>query len=255
MGFYFFKILLELSRPWSLILISYALSVWALHKGKNRLAKMILVAVFIFSLVLSFPFSASTLISFLESQHPAQRVSQVTPAQAIVVLGGTVSNSLPPRIEPEETRESRLSIAAKLFLNKKSPIIFVSGGVPYSGPRGELRTESTDMKEYLLGFGIPSEVIIEEKQSRNTKENVEYLTNLLEAQGIQQFILLTSAYHMPRALSLFKKQKFDIIPFPVSFRHDADIKWQNLIPNLVTLDNSTLALKEILGMATYRLFP
>jgi uncharacterized SAM-binding protein YcdF (DUF218 family) len=255
MSFYFFKFLLFVTRPITLLLISLALSIGFISRNKVRFARHLLLCTFVILTLLSLPLCSDFFIGSLENQFPFRRISESPTADAIVVLGGTVSNIQPPRVAPEESWGDRLSAAAKLFHKKKAPLIYVSGGVPYTPPSGIERTESTDMKDYLIDLNIPADKIIKENRSRNTFENVTFLKELIQARGSKQIILVTSAFHMPRAVYLFKKNGFSIIPYPTDFRSNRQFTLNSFIPTLEALNSTSLWIKESLGLLKYKIFP
>ena len=113
-------------------------------------------------------------------------------------------------------------------------------------------------------MGIPDEAIWREDQSRNTRENAIYSREFLQQKDIDRIALVTSASHMPRALALFEAQGFDVVPMPTDYQvteagweslHYANARFQlfNLLPTARNLEMTTVALKEYLGVAAYRL--
>ncbi|MBM4304602.1 MAG: YdcF family protein [Deltaproteobacteria bacterium] len=255
MSFYFFKFLLFITQPITLLLIFLALSINFISRNKIRAAKQLLIFTFVIFILLSLPLFSDFFIGSLENQFPGLRIAESPSADAIVVLGGTVSNIQPPRVAPEEPWGDRLSAAAKLFHKKKAPLVYASGGVPYTPLSGIERTESTDMKDYLIDLNVPTKQIIEENRSRNTFENVTFLKELIQARGGKQIILVTSAFHMPRAVYLFKKTGLSVIPFPTDFRSNTQFTLDSLIPTLDALKSTSLGIKERLGLIKYTLFP
>lgn len=247
MTFYLFKFLLFISRPWTLILLGVGVTLRLLFKNRTEKAKLLLSVVFAVMWVLSLPVVSHTLLSRLENRFAPISIAEIQNSEAIVVLGGTASPVVPPRIFTEEPGGERLSAAARLFINHKATLILVSGGVPYRSPTGESRTESTDMKDYLLSFGIPPTQIIEENQSRNTEENIRFTTQILQSKKITEFILVTSAFHMTRTMNYLSRFKFNVTPFPTEIHQNATFSLWDFIPSVDALSNSTLALKEYLG--------
>ena len=122
------------------------------------------------------------------------------------------------------------------------------------------------MQTLLEFMGIPSSAILLEDQSRNTSENASFSAPLLRERNAQEILLVTSASHMPRAAALFKAQGFQVIPAPTDFIV-ADRDWEalsqgslaskllNLFPSASSLNLTTNALKEYLGLLALRLLP
>jgi uncharacterized SAM-binding protein YcdF (DUF218 family) len=128
-----------------------------------------------------------------------------------------------------------------------------------SGP-----TDAESMANVLTGIGIPREDLILEATSRNTRENALETWSILTPQGIERIVLVTSASHMPRAESVFRKAGFEVIPAPTDFqvtqrgwayytRPHLVIQLYNLIPSSFYLERTTRALKEYVGLIVYGL--
>jgi uncharacterized SAM-binding protein YcdF (DUF218 family) len=120
------------------------------------------------------------------------------------------------------------------------------------------------MAEILKMLGVPEEVLWYETESRNTYENALFTRRILEEKGIDRIVLVTSAMHMPRAVGLFEKQGFEVIPAPADYnvtQSDWERLWQpnlttqlfNASPSVGNLSDTTLALKEYIGIWAYRL--
>jgi uncharacterized SAM-binding protein YcdF (DUF218 family) len=204
---------------------------------------------------------SSALVSSLEWRNLPS--GELPKAQAIVLLGGGTRPKLPPR-PTSETNEAgdRISYAAKLFKEGKAPVIIVSGG--FIDFFGSLVPEADAMKELLMDYGIPEQAIIKESQSRNTYENGIDVRAIADQRGYNQILLVTSAMHMPRALAIFQKQGFDVIPAPTDFlttwgqegsTGDVGISgWVlKILPDSERLDFSSRALREYIGMFVYRM--
>jgi uncharacterized SAM-binding protein YcdF (DUF218 family) len=255
MAYYFLKILLALSRPLTLVLILLLCSLSSLHRQRIQLGKRLLALAFAVLLFSSSPFSSKFFMHSLERQFKPIKVSESPKADAIVVLGGTVSNAQPQKAEPDEPYGARLTSAYRLFKETKAPFILVASGSTYLTPQGLLRHESSDMKDYLQGLSVPAEAIIEESKSRNTKENFIYSQQILKERQIKKIILVTSAYHMPRSMKWFSKAGIETSPFPTEFNgNEGLISFQDLIPSASSLNDFSTALKEYLGLLVFHLF-
>ncbi len=191
--------------------------------------------------------------------------SQITPsldipkADAIVILGGATKSPVEPRpmVDINEHGD-RLLYAVKLYQEEKAPLIIAAGGrISWSG---NTRSESEDMAELLQLMGIPANVIIQEPNSLNTYQNAVNVRQILVNQGINRIILITSAFHLPRSLLIFKKLGIEAIPAPTDFWVTEDEAPPSLegtilgfLPDAHRLSLTTLALKEYIGMIVYRL--
>lgn len=205
---------------------------------------------------------SNLLVKSLEWQYLVSPES-IQNADAIVILGGGTKPLIYPRpmIDLAEQGD-RILYGAKLYQMKKAPLILVSGGrIPWKDSQNE-HSEADDMANLLLMLGIPESAIIKEGNSYNTYDNAVYTREILQKKDINQIILVTSALHMPRSVKIFEKQGFEVIPAPTDFlvtQRDFQTAntWQNILINLFpdsqSLHNTTLALKEYLGIIIYQL--
>ena len=236
----------------SILLIVVALCA---RRRKPKLATA-LILVSLFSLyALSTPVLAEVLQQSLENRYPAIPLQAVEKADAIVVLGGYLHepSAQHPTAEFNEAID-RLWAASRLFLAGKASLVLLTGGtVPVLGPA--TIPESQAAQSILEQWGVPTDAILVEVQSRNTHENAIFSAPILAGRGIHRSILVTSASHMPRALAIFKKAGIDVIPFPTDYQSGWNqpellIQW---LPDAEALLKSNRALKEWIGLAVYRL--
>lgn len=216
------------------------------------------------ALVILFVAGNSRVSSYLVKSLEWQYVPSINlpNADAIVVLGGSTRNIDPPRILPDlNERGDRLLYAAKLYQDGKAPLIILSGG--RIAWRGGGEAEAKDMATILELMGIPRQAMVFEPNSLNTYQNAVNTKEILQEKGIREILLVTSAMHMPRSLAIFQKQGIKAIPAPTDFiisdRNFTELTYSkestiiSLIPDSGNLENTTLAIKEYLGTAIYRL--
>ena len=95
-----------------------------------------------------------------------------------------------------------------------------------------------------------SQVWIADK-SRSTYENAKYGAELVKGRGISRIVLVTDAYHMPRAEGCFRKQGLSVAPAPCGFIYYPH--WEELLPRWRAIEQNELTVHEFLGLAWYRL--
>ncbi len=139
----------------------------------------------------------------------------------------------------------RLRYAA--WLQKKTGLpVLASGGSVNEEQVPEAELMRTILKEFAV------EVNWMETKSRNTYENALFSSRLLKRVGIGEILLVTHAWHMPRAQEAFEKAGMRVVPAPtgmLSSGHASD--FQDWIPNAAALQFNYLALHEILGRLWY----
>ena len=244
------KILTQLVYPLPLCLLLVPLGL-LMRKRWPRLGASMSVIGLGWLLLWSLPVPSSILGRSLEQAFPQQAETELPKADAIVVLGGGVSrNSWGIDLK---SAADRVWFGARLYRAGRAPLVLLSGGsleeLGYTWP------EAPAMATFLRDLGVPESAMLLESESRTTRENAVYSENLLRARGIRRVLLVTSALHMPRALATFRKLGIDAIPAPTDFEAEPPsgfwlLRW---LPDTESLDRSSRAMKEYLGIWVYRL--
>jgi uncharacterized SAM-binding protein YcdF (DUF218 family) len=191
------------------------------------------------------------LILPLEDRFPPWNAAQGAPA-GIIVLGGAIApdvSSARSHVALNESAE-RLTVAAELALRYPHARIVFSGG---SGALifGE-GTEAEFAARVFESFGIPRGRVMLEDRSRNTLENAILSKDLARPQPGERWLLVTSAYHMPRAIGIFRKAGFDVEPYPVDWRTSGDADALRPFPTVGDgLRRTDTAVREWVGLAVY----
>lgn len=120
----------------------------------------------------------------------------------------------------------------------------------FSGSASELRAHAADAEtlQQLAHLLAPNREIVAETRSRRTADHPANLGPLL---GRESFVLVTSAVHMPRALSAFRRAGLSPIPYPVEFQVLGNYRWDDWVPSGGNLETVDIALKEYLAGAFY----
>ncbi len=213
-------------------------------------------------LIFSNGWVSNRLIQSLEWQHlPSETLPT---ADAIVLLGGATKSAIQPRPMVDINEQGdRVLYAAKLYQEGKAPLIIAAGGrIEWLGSKQQ-QPEAADMAQLLEMIGIPSEAIIQEPKSLNTYENAVNVQKILDQRNLKTILLVTSAMHMPRSLSIFQHLQINTIPAPTDFLvSQGELSSENIsfgaillnfIPDAGRLAKTTQALKEYIGMVIYRL--
>ena len=116
------------------------------------------------------------------------------------------------------------------------------------------------MRNVLLEMGVKKSYVITEDKSNDTFENALYVLKICKRRNFRRVILVTSAYHMPRAMFLFNEVKeknygykggIKIIPYPTDFKTDKHYTIYGYIPQLGNLIISEEAIHEYIGYFYY----
>lgn len=197
--------------------------------------------------VAALPFTAQYLMGKLESAYPPMAATDCPRADAILVLGGALQPLLEGDVTPRLNRGSdRVWVAARLYRAGCAARIVVSAGGVMGPPLRAPETEA--IAGFLVDLGVPVSALVLEAESRNTRGNAAFSRLLLAPMGIDQVLLVTSAWHLRRAVPLFEREGFEVFPVGADYRSVSRCRgiwcW---IPDAGALDASSLAVKEYLG--------
>ncbi len=237
---------------------------------KKRLFKYGFTLVFLsisYLYIFSTPFISRQLIWKLENKATNLQTTDNPEGDLAVVLGGGILSELPPRLSPEVNEAGdRLLKAISLIKSNRVEKIYLSGGNVGMGKDDFSLSESYYSKKLAVKLGVdPKEIIIDGK-SLNTFQESKNLINFAKKNNYQTILLITSAFHMPRAYSLFMKisKGTNIKIIPVScdyflqsrkFFGKPNIKTLliDFLPDAYHLNLSTKVFKEYLGITFYKL--
>ena len=186
----------------------------------------------------------------LENRFP-QPAADMPPPFGIIVLGGAV-NGLVSKARGEIVFDEGERMIEAAFLAKRYP----QARVVFTGGSGSLIAESKEApaaRELLIELGVDPDRIIVEDKSRNTDENARFTAAIVHPEPKQRWLLVTSAFHMPRAIGVFEKAGFDVVADPVAYRTlGPGNGWQwDLDPGSGFRIFET-AVHEWIGLAVYR---
>jgi len=187
----------------------------------------------------------------LESRFPPDSVRAVRPADAIVVLGGSVGAPRPPRVYPDLNGASdRVWHAARLYKAGKAPLVIAAGGtLPW---KDQMFREAPVMQSLLASWGVPPDSVLLESESANTYENATFTADLVSKRGFDRVLLVTSALHMRRALATFRGAGVKAVPAATDYQVvEGTTTLLDLLPNAGALSGSTAAIREYVGYIVY----
>jgi len=194
--------------------------------------------------LLALPAVGGAMLHTLEGE-PLNR-ADLQQAQAIVVLGGGLYRDAPEYGGDTvgDATLSRLRYAAKLQRESGLPLLLTGGN-----PGGGNLSEAEAMRRVLTGeFRVPVRWV--ENASNNTRENARFSAQLLKPEGISRIMLVTHAWHMPRALQSFSEAGLAVSPAPTLFHH-APLSLLDFLPT--QYGESRQAIHEWIGLVWYRL--
>ena len=239
MFFILSKILLFLATPISWV---FGLLLWGMLTKKTVIKKRLLWASVIAFYFFSNAFITDEFIRLYEERN--NTYSELTETYDVAIVLGGFSNYDPSQeLVQFHSSSDRLLHGIKLYkTGRAKKMMIVSGSGQLLKPDEK---EALFIEQYLLEIGIPIADIIIESESKNTRENAINTAKILnEKYADGKYIMVTSAMHMPRAKSCFKKVGLTITPFSVDQKAgprkyvidhlfiptaDSFTRWQSLI--------------------------
>lgn len=196
------------------------------------------------------------LLRQLESRYP-----EVAPAadlrgfRGVVVLGGALEPSYLAQAHTTPVlNEAAERMTQAVALARRYPHL----QIVFTGGEGDLLaqgpTEAARASQFFQNQGLETARVRLEDASRNTRENAEMGAQLVGAEKREPWLLLTSAWHMPRAYAAFKQAGWNVQAYPVDFRTGSSTPWSRYSLGQ-SLRKWHLALHEHVGLLAYRFMP
>lgn len=204
-------------------------------------------------LIILFTPLGPALLRPLENRFPPPAADLPAPTGIIVLGGGLEEAKSEARGQPI-LDDDGMRLMAGLQLARRYPtarLIFAGGSGNFLEHE---EAEATGVKKFWLDLGGPADRMIFEGKSRNTWENALFTRDLVKPQYGETWLLVTSAWHMPRAMGIFRRVGFHVTAYPVAYRtFGGDLDWGLFVSapeRIATLD---LAIREWIGLLAYRL--
>ena len=230
------------------ILVFILIILFSTFKGFKKLTYS---SLFLFYVV-STPIFSNLIMKQVEGEYEFGKFENQNKADAIVVLSGIMRiNEFENDYKIEWGDTDRFFKGIELYnFNKSNIIVFTGGKSPYNKTK---KSEGDILKEYAIKFGVKEEDILITKEVLNTSDESYAVTDLIGNK--RTIILITSAFHMSRAKSLFEKQGHIVIPYKVDFKTPPKLSWNfiDFIASSGGLRKTEIALREILGRLYYRI--
>ena len=196
----------------------------------------------------SMPLVSNALGASLESEFEPVSVEQLPQADAIILLGGGMGAAT--NVYPYANifaAADRAWHSARIYKAGKAPLIVPSG----SG------CDCTEVP-FLVDLGVPREAIHVEAESRNTEENAKFVAELLKERDHPKALLVTSAWHMRRALLMYRRYAPNLEIVPAACDYESTINHDQssgigIFPDFNAFAGSSVMWKEVLGYWWYKI--
>jgi uncharacterized SAM-binding protein YcdF (DUF218 family) len=189
----------------------------------------------------------------LEQRFPPWDAARGAP-DGIVVLGGPIDADLSAAHGVAVVSAAGDRLIAAAALARRYP----NARLVYTGGSANLISNDAKEADYATALfeslGVSKARLVMERRARNTQENAEFSKVVAAPKSGERWLLVTSAYHMPRSIGLFRKAGFPVEPYPVDWRVGGRAYLMNFhnfsIDGLASVD---VAVREWMGLAAYRI--
>jgi uncharacterized SAM-binding protein YcdF (DUF218 family) len=227
---------------WTLVLV-------AVGMGKNN--RWFVAAGMGVLLLFSFEPFENALLSALERGTDSTYRADVT-YDALILLGGAVERAAEPGRPSYNDNVERLLETYDLLRLERARFAIVSGGGVDSAMG--VPVEADVLAKQLVDWGIAPERVIVEPTARNTHENAVESRRIAKERDFARLLVITSAYHMPRALGCFRAVGLAVDVLPVDYRaYDTRRFSGSWLPRSAYLERSTMVLREWFGRRVYNI--
>lgn len=256
MFFYLAKVLWFLLQPSTLIALLIAYGSILIWTGWARWGRRFVCVGVALLLIAGLSPLGNALILPLEDRFQRADLDQPPPPTGFIVLGGAEDRLVGRARKAPTLNEAGERIVETVMLARKFPeakIAFSGGdaGILYSSD-----SEAIGAQRLFTDMGVGSDRLILEPGARDTYENAVYLKAELGKLDLlgpgKRWVLITSAYHMPRAMASFRQADFDVEPWPVDYRTrgGADL-WRPFDKVSEGLRRVDVAAREWVGLLAY----
>jgi uncharacterized SAM-binding protein YcdF (DUF218 family) len=247
-GFTASKVFWWFAAPANLALVVLALALVALLIGRRAMAGVLLALIVAAGVALTLLPVKDWVLRPLEDRFPVPSAAHV---DGVIVLGGPIDTWLSADRGQPVINDSAERLTAFLELARANPrarLVFTGGSAAVFDDSAREADIARDLFERL---GLPPERVIFERDSRNTHENAVLAKRLAAPSTDERWLLVTSAYHMPRAVGSFRRQGWDVTAYPVDFSVPRAGN-QATGSLLDSLNGVHWGIREWLGLAYYR---
>ena len=252
MSFYLSKILWLIVNPFNIFIFITLFTMFLYLINFRRLSLIIYLINFIFIALISFLPIGSYLTYIIEKEfHTNTKIPEQV--DGILILGGATNPLLFKEFDQISLNGSAERLVESVMIIRK----FEKAKVIFSGGSGIVNRSdlghSQVAKLFYKKMGVDINKIFFEDKSRNTHENIIYSKKIAKPKKNENWLLITSAFHMKRALLIAEKNNWKFIPYAVDFKNIKEFK---LTPNLNLLSNLNSfqsGLHEWLGLVSYYL--
>jgi uncharacterized SAM-binding protein YcdF (DUF218 family) len=191
------------------------------------------------------------MVSYIDGEERKKSIAEMNMADSIVVLSGMIEPIMTKQgIAYEWVDPDRFFAGIELIkAGKANTIIFTGGILPW---QENIQPEGQVLAKFAESYGVLASQIIITKDVENTRDEAQAVREILTQNNLNKIILVTSAFHMPRASNLFRKEGIEVQTYPVDFKAGiSSITPVDFFPSADAFYMFQFALRELIGRVYY----
>jgi uncharacterized SAM-binding protein YcdF (DUF218 family) len=249
--FFLSKTIGYLLLPTNFLIVAGLLGLVLLATRYARAGRRLMGLSFLLLAIAGFSPLGNWLLYPLEQRFPPWNPAQGAP-DGIIVLGGSIDADLSEAHGGAVVRSAADRILAAAALARRYP----NARIIFSGGSANLISNDAREADYagalFESLGVAKSRLIMERRSRNTQENAEFTKALAAPKSGERWLLVTSAFHMPRSVGLFRKAGFAVEAYPVDWRvgDSSDLRDFSVVAD-AGLGRTSIGLREWIGLLAY----
>ena len=220
--------------------------------GLAARSRRLIAAALIILITTALPITGHYSWKLLESSFPPKTIDTLKNYDAVVVLSGMVSGfKYDGKDYLSWGSPERLFAGIDILKAGKAQIIVFTGG---QLPWDDFQPEGEILREKSIEFGVEPSKIKVTGPAYNTAQEAEEVKRLINTLNLEDVLIVTSSFHMPRAKLLFESNGINVDPFPVNFKASRKkLNWLSFLPSAGGFGRTSSAIREAIGRLYYRI--
>ena len=252
MTFFLSKFLWYFFNPFNLIIFLVFLSFALNFLRYKKISRFLVFFNFLIFFIVGFIPSGSYLTYLLEKNYHNE-VNLPSNLDGILILSGATNPSMSLEHNQISLNGSVERLTESIVLMNKYP----NAKIIFSGGSGSINsnnpTHASIAKLFFQNMQQSSKIIFYENESRNTYENILFSKKIADPLPNENWLVITSAFHMKRTISISQKLNWELIPYPVDYRTYKKFYWKPSISFLHNINFFNSAMHEWIGIFSYYL--
>ena len=258
MFFIISKILDVFAQPLNILILIFCIGTICRYFGRLKIARNIFAGAVLFLFIGGFTQFPDLALAILERQVSTASMEEIGEKPAgIIILGGSMTGKKQVKLRDYHLNDGAERVSEGLILARKFPsaLLIFTGGIGALYNSGENEADTFEL--FLRRFNVTNNEIVLERNAKNTWQNavktIALLKQRFEKPDELNWLMVTSAFHMPRALGSFRKAGLNVLAWPVDYRADVlRFPWLTA-KSAAQFSKLNTVVHELIGTAVYQI--